>query len=99
MAAFGETKGLGGEIKLFQPPQYSRDTEKWGDRTWQLKSYVALYKPIAGEVMSIIEDVAQAFTDQAVTEQVQYQLVELSMQLHYFLPQAPCQIERSSNRI
>ena len=30
LAAFGETKGLGGEIKLFLPPQ-SGETEKWED--------------------------------------------------------------------
>ena len=68
MAAFGETRGLGGEIKLFPPPQYSGETEKWEDWSWQLKSYVALYKPIAGEVMNTIEGVDRACTDQVVTD-------------------------------
>ncbi|CAE7873260.1 unnamed protein product, partial [Symbiodinium sp. KB8] len=37
--------GLGGEIKLFPPPMYNGELEKWEDWSWQLKRYVGLYKP------------------------------------------------------
>ena len=93
MAASGEPRGLGGEIKFFPPLQCSRKTEKWEDLSWQLKSYVALYKPVAGEVVSTIEGSPhQACTDQVVSDfkdrrQLPHQLVEFSRQLHYLLAQ------------
>ena len=92
MAAFGETRGLGGEIKLFPPPQYSGETEKWEGWSWQLKSYVALCEPVAGEVISSIKGSTQTFTDQVVSDfeerrQLPHQLVEFSRQLHYLLAQ------------
>ena len=56
------------------------------------KSYVALYKPVAGEVMNSTEGVAQACTDQVVVEfedsrQLPHQLVDFSRQLNYLLAQ------------
>ena len=93
MAAFGDWQGLGGEIKLFPPPHYSGEPDKWEDWSWQLKSYVALYKPHAREVMDLAEGAPNPITDQVLTNyQVNHighdvQLLVFSRQLHYLLAQ------------
>ena len=33
-------RGIGGEIKLFPPPLYLGELDKWDDWSWQLKRYV-----------------------------------------------------------
>ena len=33
-------RGIGGEIKLFPPPVYHGELDKWDDWSWQLKRYV-----------------------------------------------------------
>ena len=40
-------RGIGREIKLFPPPLYHGELDKWDDWSWQLKRYVGLYKPLA----------------------------------------------------
>ena len=55
-------RGIGGEIKLFPPPVYHGELEKWENRSWQLKRlkrYVGLYKPMAKTLMDEIEMNAQ----------------------------------------
>ena len=51
---------------MFPPPHYSGEPDEWEDWSWQLKSYVALYKPAAGEVMELAEEAAAPITDQVV---------------------------------
>ena len=93
MTAFGDWQGLGGEIKLFPPPHYSGEPDKWEDWSWQLKSYVALYKPAAREVMELAEGAAAPITDQVVlnyqTNHIgqDVQILVFSRQLHYLLAQ------------
>ena len=93
MTAFGDWQGLGGEIKLFPPPHYSEEPDKWKDWSWQLKSYVALYKPVAREVMELAVGAAAPITDQVVlnyqTNHIgqDVQILVFSRQLHYLLAQ------------
>ena len=42
MALLSESRGLGGEIKLFPPPIFKGEHERWEDWSWQLKAYVAI---------------------------------------------------------
>ena len=46
---------------------YSGEPDKWEDRSWQLKSYVALHKPHAREVMDLSEGAPNRITDQVLT--------------------------------
>ena len=48
-------RGIGGEIKLFPPPTYHGELDKWDDWSWQLKRYVGLYKPLAKLLMDEVE--------------------------------------------
>ena len=57
------TRGIGGEIKLFPPPVYHGELEKWEDWSWQLKRYVGLYKPLAKLLMDDVEGSNVAITD------------------------------------
>ena len=52
-------RGIGGEIKLFPPPTYHGELDKWDNWSWQLKRYVGLYKPLAKTLMDEIERNAQ----------------------------------------
>ena len=52
-------RGIGGEIKLFPPPVFHGELDKWDDWSWQLKRYVGLYKPLAKMLMDEIELNAQ----------------------------------------
>ena len=90
MASLGESRGLGGEIKLFPPPVFKGEHEKWEDWSWQLKAYVALYKPVAQELMSRIEGSSSVIDDEATQreEDAYYQgleLVKFAKALHYLL--------------
>ena len=92
MASFGDLKGLGGEIKLFPPPVYSGESEKWDDWSWQLKSYVSLYKPSAQFMMDRLEGRDEVCTDQHIedyetTNAPGQALIAFSRQLHYLLAQ------------
>ena len=78
---------------MFPPPHYSGEPDKWEDWFWQLKSYVALYKPAAREVMELAEGAAAPITDQVVlnyqTNHIgqDVQILVFSRQLHYLLAQ------------
>eukprot|EP00439_Symbiodinium_sp_Y106_P064462 s3510_g10.t1 len=48
-------RGIGGEIKLFPPPLYQGELNKWDDWSWQLKRYVGLYQPLTKTLMDEIE--------------------------------------------
>ena len=63
MALLGESRGLGGEIKLFPPPIFKGEYERWKDCFWQLKAYVTLYKPVAQELMARVEVSISAIDD------------------------------------
>ena len=52
-------RGIGGEIKLFPPPTYHGELDKWDDWSWHLKRYVGLYKPLAKTMTDEIETNAQ----------------------------------------
>eukprot|EP00439_Symbiodinium_sp_Y106_P002344 s11402_g1.t1 len=52
-------RGIGGEIKLFPPPTYHGELDKWDNWSWQLKIYVGLYKPLAKTLMDEVELNAQ----------------------------------------
>eukprot|EP00439_Symbiodinium_sp_Y106_P082978 s159_g22.t1 len=61
-------KGIGGEIKLFPPPVYHGELDKWDDWSWQLKRYVGLYKPLAKTIMDEIETNAQKVVTDSLCE-------------------------------
>ena len=62
------TRGIGGEIKLFPPPVYYGELDKWDDWSWQLKRYVGLYKPLAKTLMDEIEVNAQQVVTDSLCE-------------------------------
>ena len=96
MSLFGTTqpdfKGLGGEIKLFSPRIYAGESEKWDDWSWQLKSYVSLYKPVAQTMMDKLEGSTEICTDKHIQDYEDANcpntaFVLFSRQLHYLLAQ------------
>ena len=90
MALLGESRGLGGEIKLSPPPTFKGEHDKWEDWSWQLKAYVALYKPVAQELMTRVEGSA-SIVDDAILQNEEnnfhpgQDLVRFAKQLHYLL--------------
>ena len=88
-------RGIGGEIKLFPPPPYHGELDKWDDWSWQLKRYVGLYKPLAKLLMDEVEIASnKVITDQLCeafdVQQTQTQNNQLSLfarQLAYMLAQ------------
>ena len=88
-------RGIGGEIKLFPPPVYHGELDKWDDWSWQLERYVGLYKPLAKTMMDEIETNAQKVVTDSLCEAyvVQQtgtknnQLSLFSKQLAYMLAQ------------
>ena len=87
MALLGESRGLGGEIKLFPPPIFKGEHERWEDWSWQLKAYVALYKPVAQELMTRVEGSASAIDDIILQQEENnsYPGLRFAKQLHYLL--------------
>ena len=88
-------RGIGGENKLFPPPVYHGELEKWADWSWQLKRYVGLYKPMAKTLMDEIEinahkevtdDLCEAYDVQQTRTQ-NNQLSLFAGQLGYMLAQ------------
>ena len=59
---------IGGEIKLFPPPVYHGELDKWDDWSWQLERYVGLYKPLAKTMMDEIETNAQKVVTDSLCE-------------------------------
>ena len=90
--AFG-VRGVGGEIKLFPPPVYHGELDKWDDWSWQLKRYVGLYQPLAKTMMDEIETNAQKVVTDSLCEAYDVQQTGtqnnqlLSKQLAYMLAQ------------
>ena len=88
-------KGIGGETKLFPPPLYHGELDKWDDWSWQLKRYVGLYKPLAKTLMDEIETnptkiVTDGLCEAYDVQQTQTQNNQLSLfakQLAYMLAQ------------
>ena len=88
-------RGIGGEIKLFPPPPYHGELDKWDDWSWQLKRYVGLCKPLAKLLMDEVETASnKVITDQLCeafdVQQTQTQNNQLSLfarQLAYMLAQ------------
>ena len=61
-------RGIDGEIKLFPPPTYHGELDKWEDWSWQLKRYVGLYKPLAKTLMDESEVNAQKVVTDSLCE-------------------------------
>eukprot|EP00439_Symbiodinium_sp_Y106_P085782 s60_g29.t2 len=76
-------RGIGGEIKLFPPPLYHGELDKWDDLSWQLKRYVGLYKPLA----KIVTDGLCEAYDVQQTQTQNNQLSLFAKQLAYMLAQ------------
>ena len=79
-------------MKLFPPPVYHGESEKWEDWSWQLKSYVALYKPMALEIMGRLEGASVPCIDEHLvafehSNATNSNLIVFSKQLHYLLAQ------------
>ena len=53
------TEGLEERPKLFPPPAYHGELEKWEGWSRQLKRYVGLYKPVATRMMDDVERMQQ----------------------------------------
>ena len=83
-------RGIAGEIKLFPPPPYHGELEKWEDWSWQLKRYVGLYKPMAKTLIDEIEgNPSKAVTDGACEAYDVQQTGTQNKQLSMFAKQLP----------
>ena len=87
-------RGIGGEIKLFPPPLYQGELNKWDDWSWQLKRYVGLYQPLTKTLMDEIETnptkivtdgLCEAYDVQQQTQTQNNQLSLFAKQLAYML--------------
>ena len=84
-------RGIGGEIKLFPPPLYHGELDKWDDWSWQLKRYVGLYKTLMDEIETnptkiVTDGLCEAY-DVQQTQTQNNQLSLLAKQLAYMLAQ------------
>ena len=82
-------RGIGGEIKLFPPPVYRGELDKWDDWSWQLKRYVGLYKMDEIEVNAqkvVTDGLCEAYDVQQTSSQ-NHQLSMFAKQLAYMLAQ------------
>ena len=88
-------RGIGGEMKLFPPPVYHGELEKWEDWPWQLKRYVGLHKPMAKTLMDeigfnahkeVTDGLCEAYDVQQTRTQ-NNQLYLFARQLGYMLAQ------------
>ena len=88
-------RGIGGKIKLFPPPTYHGELDKWDDWSWQLKRYVGLYKPLAKTLMDeimvnaqkVVTDGLYEAYDVQQTSSQNNQLSLFAKQLAYMLAQ------------
>ena len=88
MAQLGESGTLGGTDK------FNGKMEHWEEWSWSVKTYVALFKPEATEVMEGAEAARNPITDELLERMqrdtarfVDAGLVRFSRQLHYLLAQ------------
>ena len=58
------TRSIGEEIKLFPPPNYRGEIEKWEGWRWQLKRYVPLHKPVAKLLIDEVESCNKEISDE-----------------------------------
>ena len=49
---------------MLPPPVFHSESKKWEDWSWQLKSYVSMYKPVAQSLMDRLEGTYDACIDQ-----------------------------------
>ena len=63
MASIGDSKGIGGELKLNPPPPFSGAIEHWEEWSWQFKSYVSLFKPHVSILLESVEGTSDTITD------------------------------------
>ena len=86
-------RGIGGEIKLFPPPTYHGELDKWDDWSWQLKRYVGLYKPLAKTMMDEVETNAQKVVTDSLCEAYDVQQTDRqNNQLSLFSKQLACML-------
>ena len=64
MAQLGESGTLGGSNKLTLPVKFNGKMERWEDWSWSVKTYVALFKAEATEVMEGAETARNPITDE-----------------------------------
>ena len=65
MSSIGEPLSEVHELTL-NPPSYSRSIERWEERSWQVKSYVSLFKPHIAELLESVEGKADTIDDKCV---------------------------------
>ena len=102
MAAVGDSKALGGELKLAPPPPYSGSVENWEEWSWQLKSYVSLFEPHIAKSLESVEGKSDAIDDKYLedceknnnprvaleqSKRVPWNLIMISKQFQYLLAQ------------
>ena len=94
MAQIGDGGTLGGNNKLPLPDKFNGKMELWEEWSWSLKTYVALFKTEAAEVMESAEIARNPITDELLERMerdnarfVDTELVKFSRQLHYLLAQ------------
>ena len=94
MAQIGDGGTLGGNNKLPLPDKFNGKMELWEEWSWSLKTYVALFKTEAAEVMESAEAARNPITDELLERMerdnarfVDTELVKFSRQLHYLLAQ------------
>ena len=94
MAQLGESGTLGGSNKLPLPDKFNGKMEHWEEWSWSVKTYVALFKAEATEVMEGAETARNPITDELLERMqrdnarfVDAGLVRFSRQLHYLLAQ------------
>ena len=86
-------RGIGGEIKLFPPPTYHGELDKWDDWSWQLKRYVGLHnKTMMDEIETnaqkvVTDSLCEAYDVQQTAGTQNNQLSLFSKQLAYMLAQ------------
>ena len=94
MAQLGESGTPGGSNKLPLPDKFNGKMEHWEEWSWSVKTYVALFKAEATEVMEGDETARNPITDELLERTqrdnarfVDAGLARFSRQLHYLLAQ------------
>ena len=91
MASFGDT-GIGRNVGLPLPDEFSGEMEQWQDWSWQVKAYVSVFEVEALRVLVNAEVADASITDDALkclkashSELRDTELVEFSRHLHRLL--------------
>ena len=115
MASIGDSRALGGELTLAFPPPFSGSFEHWEEWSWQLKSYVSLFKPHIAKLLEAVEGKSDTITDKYMddwekdsnptfrqsdlSKKTPYQVVQFSKQLHYLLAQLTLEAAKTTVRL